>query len=228
MGGQHLNAPVVGVATTPDGQGYWLVASDGGVFAFGDAPFEGSMGGRHLNAPIVGIAPTRNGQGYWLVASRRRGVRVRRRRLPRLHGWHASQRTCRRRGRHRPRRLLARRLRRRGLQLRGRVLLRLCRRDPAQRPGDGSGGHARRPGLLAGGIRRWRASPTAMPRISAPCRVKASPGSHRSSASPRRRQGRATGWPVRTAPCTRTATQASSVHPTAGHLVAPVSAIASS
>jgi hypothetical protein len=69
MGGQHLNAPIVGVATTPDDQGYWLVASDGGVFAFGDAPFEGSMGGQHLNAPIVGIAPSRNGQGYWLVAA---------------------------------------------------------------------------------------------------------------------------------------------------------------
>ena len=69
MGGQHLNAPIVGVATTPDGEGYWLVASDGGVFAFGDAPFEGSMGGQHLNAPIVGVAPTRNGHGYWLVAA---------------------------------------------------------------------------------------------------------------------------------------------------------------
>ena len=30
MGGQHLNAPIVGVATAPDGQGYWLVGSDGG------------------------------------------------------------------------------------------------------------------------------------------------------------------------------------------------------
>ena len=69
MGGQHLNAPIVGIATTPDGQGYWLVASDGGVFAFGDAPFEGSMGGQYLNASIVGIAPTRDGQGYWLVAA---------------------------------------------------------------------------------------------------------------------------------------------------------------
>ena len=39
MGGQHLNPPVVGIATTPDGQGYWLVASDGGVFSFGDAEF---------------------------------------------------------------------------------------------------------------------------------------------------------------------------------------------
>ena len=69
LGGQHLNAPIVGVAATPDGQGYWLVGSDGGVFAFGDAPFDGSMGGQHLNAPIVGIAPTRDGRGYWLVAS---------------------------------------------------------------------------------------------------------------------------------------------------------------
>ncbi|MFZ0251478.1 MAG: hypothetical protein WAL61_16150 [Acidimicrobiales bacterium] len=69
MGGQHLNAPIVGVAPTPDGQGYWLVASDGGVFAFGDARFEGSMGGQHLNAPIVGMTPSRNGQGYWLVAA---------------------------------------------------------------------------------------------------------------------------------------------------------------
>jgi len=42
MGGKTLNAPVVSIALTPDGKGYWLVAADGGVFAFGDAPFEGS------------------------------------------------------------------------------------------------------------------------------------------------------------------------------------------
>jgi hypothetical protein len=41
----HLNKPVVGMAATPDGKGYWLVASDGGIFAFGDAGFYGSMGG---------------------------------------------------------------------------------------------------------------------------------------------------------------------------------------
>ncbi len=69
LGGQHLNAPIVAVASTPDGGGYWLVGSDGGVFAFGDATFYGSMGGRHINAPIVGIAPTLDGHGYWLVAS---------------------------------------------------------------------------------------------------------------------------------------------------------------
>jgi hypothetical protein len=35
-----------------------LVASDGGIFTFGDAPFEGSMGSVHLNEPIVAMATT--------------------------------------------------------------------------------------------------------------------------------------------------------------------------
>lgn len=49
--------------------GYWMVASDGGLFAFGDAGFHGSMGGRHLNKPIVGMAATPDGRGYWMVAT---------------------------------------------------------------------------------------------------------------------------------------------------------------
>ncbi|MHB8289841.1 MAG: WD40/YVTN/BNR-like repeat-containing protein, partial [Acidimicrobiales bacterium] len=56
MGGKHLNAPIVGMASTPDGKGYWEVAADGGIFSFGDASFYGSMGAKHLNAPIVGMA----------------------------------------------------------------------------------------------------------------------------------------------------------------------------
>ena len=40
--------PIVGITPTPDGRGYWEVAFDGGVFAFGDATFHGSMGGRSL------------------------------------------------------------------------------------------------------------------------------------------------------------------------------------
>jgi len=55
---QNLNAPIVGVATTPDGNGYWLVAADGGVFAYGDATFFKSMGGQPLNAPVVGPVAT--------------------------------------------------------------------------------------------------------------------------------------------------------------------------
>jgi hypothetical protein len=68
MGGTHLAAPIVGMAPTPDGGGYWLVGSDGGVFAFGDARFYGSAGGIRLKQPIVGMAPTPDGGGYWLVA----------------------------------------------------------------------------------------------------------------------------------------------------------------
>ena len=61
--------PIVGFAYTPDQLGYWEVASDGGVFSFGDAAFFGSLGGLHLVAPIVGVATTSDGKGYWLVAS---------------------------------------------------------------------------------------------------------------------------------------------------------------
>ncbi len=48
--------------------GYWLVASDGGVFSY-NAPFYGSTGSIHLNKPVVGIAPVSDGSGYRLVAS---------------------------------------------------------------------------------------------------------------------------------------------------------------
>jgi Ice-binding-like len=51
------------------GNGYWLVASDGGIFSFGDASFHGSTGAMTLNRPIVGMAATPSGNGYWLVAS---------------------------------------------------------------------------------------------------------------------------------------------------------------
>ncbi len=63
------NAPVVGLAATPDGGGYWLASADGGIFAFGNARFHGSMGGTTLNRPIVAIVSTPDGNGYWMVAS---------------------------------------------------------------------------------------------------------------------------------------------------------------
>ena len=59
---------VVASASDPVGHGYWITASDGGVFAFG-APFEGSAGNLILTRPVVGMAPTADGRGYWLVAS---------------------------------------------------------------------------------------------------------------------------------------------------------------
>ena len=53
----------------PTGKGYWLAASDGGIFSYGTATFLGSTGGVALNKPIVGVAATPSGKGYWLVAS---------------------------------------------------------------------------------------------------------------------------------------------------------------
>jgi hypothetical protein len=57
------------MASTPNGAGYWLVASDGNVYSFGDAQFHGSMVGKHLRAHVVGMVATPNGAGYWLVAA---------------------------------------------------------------------------------------------------------------------------------------------------------------
>jgi uncharacterized repeat protein (TIGR01451 family) len=69
MGGKPLNKPIVGMAATPDGTGYWEVASDGGIFTFGDAQFYGSMSGKPINKPVVGVASTPSGGGYWEAAS---------------------------------------------------------------------------------------------------------------------------------------------------------------
>ena len=55
MGGTKLNQPIVGMAKARIGDGYWLVASDGGIFSFGDSKFFGSTGAIKLNMPIVGM-----------------------------------------------------------------------------------------------------------------------------------------------------------------------------
>jgi hypothetical protein len=56
------------MSPTLSGHGYWLVASDGGVFAYGAARFHGSAGNLRLTKPIVGMALDRSGGGYWLAA----------------------------------------------------------------------------------------------------------------------------------------------------------------
>ncbi len=61
-----MNKPIVDMAATPSGDGYWLVASDGGIFSFGDAEFYGSTGAIALNKPITSAVQTR--LGYDLVA----------------------------------------------------------------------------------------------------------------------------------------------------------------
>jgi hypothetical protein len=64
-----VNPDTLGPPGPGAGGGYWLSAADGGVFAFGNAPFWGSMGGKPLDRPVVGMAATSDGRGYWLVAA---------------------------------------------------------------------------------------------------------------------------------------------------------------
>jgi hypothetical protein len=56
MGGKPLAKPIVGLCRTRQGDGYWLVSSDGGIFSFGAAGFQGSTGDIKLAQPIVGMA----------------------------------------------------------------------------------------------------------------------------------------------------------------------------
>jgi hypothetical protein len=67
MGGKHLNQPIVGMAGTPSGNGYWFVAGDGGIYAFGDAHFFGS-GASVLHAGnATDMAARPDGRGYWIA-----------------------------------------------------------------------------------------------------------------------------------------------------------------
>jgi hypothetical protein len=65
-----LNAPIVGMVPSIDDGGYFMVASDGGVFAFGDAHFAGSCPGiGGCSGAAVAVMPDASGNGYWLVTT---------------------------------------------------------------------------------------------------------------------------------------------------------------
>jgi len=72
---EAVNLAGAGAASSPSNQtvpsrgGYWALGADGGVYAFGDAGYFGSLPGDHVvpGASIVGMAPTPDGDGYWLA-----------------------------------------------------------------------------------------------------------------------------------------------------------------
>jgi hypothetical protein len=67
---QSLNAPIVGMVPSATGHGYFLVAADGGVFAFGDASFAGSCPGiGGCSGSAVAVLPDASGKGYWVATS---------------------------------------------------------------------------------------------------------------------------------------------------------------
>jgi len=68
-GSAGIPGPPSPAPPAPPDSSYWLAASDGGIFTFGNAAFFGSAGNIRLDAPVVAMAATSSRQGYWLAAS---------------------------------------------------------------------------------------------------------------------------------------------------------------
>ena len=60
----------MGMVPSADGGGYFMVSSDGGVFAFGDGQFAGSWPGiGGCQGSAVAVIPDASGRGYWIVTN---------------------------------------------------------------------------------------------------------------------------------------------------------------
>jgi hypothetical protein len=57
----------VGMAARPQGDGYWIVGSDGAVYGMGAAPWLGAPNALGAGGRAVNIAPTPSGGGYWVI-----------------------------------------------------------------------------------------------------------------------------------------------------------------
>jgi hypothetical protein len=64
-----MRKAVSAIAATSSGQGYWMAAKDGGVFAYGDAPYLGGVADKRVNSPVIGLAATPQNTGYWLAGA---------------------------------------------------------------------------------------------------------------------------------------------------------------
>ena len=69
-----LAAPVMSMTAARDASGYWMVAYDGGVFAF-DVPFHGSLPRLRATQALVGGGPAlrlralASGRGYYILGA---------------------------------------------------------------------------------------------------------------------------------------------------------------
>ncbi len=72
LANQSLGTSIVGGAASPavtgNTQGLYLVGSNGSVYTFGDAVYQGSLGGVIPDVPISGMALSATGLGYWLLS----------------------------------------------------------------------------------------------------------------------------------------------------------------
>jgi hypothetical protein len=69
-GNLTLSQPVVAMSSAPDLKGYYFVARDGGVFAYGSAKFQGSVPGAGVHVGnIAAMAADPATGGYWVVGN---------------------------------------------------------------------------------------------------------------------------------------------------------------
>jgi hypothetical protein len=61
----------VSTVRTPDGKGYWILASNGAIYSYGDAQYYGGANTGDLSGSekAVGMATTSDGKGYWILAN---------------------------------------------------------------------------------------------------------------------------------------------------------------
>ena len=137
-------------------EGYWSVASDGGIFNYGPERALLRLHGRPASQrPDGGHGGDARRRGLLGGGRRRRRLQLRQRHVPRLDGQPAPERPHRRHGRHPGRRwLLAGGLRRRHLQLRRRAVVRLGGIAAPQQARRRHGRDPRRARLLARRLRR--------------------------------------------------------------------------
>jgi hypothetical protein len=71
LGGTPPSSPVVNVAPSVDGAGYWMLEANGTVKSFGDAPVaqpgNASPGIAAANSPMTAMVPDISGQGFVVV-----------------------------------------------------------------------------------------------------------------------------------------------------------------
>ena len=155
LANDRLNAPIVGSAMNGSG-GYWLTASDGGIFTFGGAGFFGSTGAIKLG-PARGWDGGDTQRARLLVGCFRwRGVHFWRRQVFRFDRCASTERADRGDGGDTDRvGVLVGCFRRWDLQFWRRPVLWFDRCDSAQPADRGDGGDTDRVGLLVGCF-RWR------------------------------------------------------------------------
>jgi hypothetical protein len=67
--GEPGDVSPVDIAAKPGGDGYWVLTSNGGVYAYGNARHVGSFPRSGISRVARALRPTPTGKGYWILSS---------------------------------------------------------------------------------------------------------------------------------------------------------------